>query len=149
MRKTQSKISASQNQIDFAQENDNYNFFVTNFEPYQVYKKLRQFTLKVLPEQAKDGNAILSALRSISTGGNKDLNFFKNLANTNGMKIEPETVTRMLMLKDLENFANSIVEVMLGRFSEDISDFVKPNKAQGGLDILEKMTMSEEDRKKL
>lgn len=72
--------------------NYDYNFLVTNFEPFQVAMYLKK------------------AQEQKST--------FRNIQKIEGMQSDEKSVRQILKIKDLQAFGNSIVEIMVGRYEE-------------------------------
>lgn len=73
----------------FEQTDFTYNFYVTNFEPYQVFNFLK----KSLQEES----------------------LYLNILKIDGMKLDEETALQLMKVTDLQSFGNSVVEIMVGR----------------------------------
>jgi hypothetical protein len=65
------------------------NFFVTNFEPYQVFRYIQIY--------------------------NEDEPLYRKLFQSREMKIDVKSMTQMVKVMDLHAFANSIIEFMVGK----------------------------------
>ena len=72
--------------------NYDYNFLVTNFEPYQVASYLKK---------AQEQQSI-----------------FRRIQRIEGMQTDEQSIRQVIKIKDLQAFGNSIVEIMVGRYEE-------------------------------
>jgi hypothetical protein len=115
--------------LNFLDPTRNYNFMVGNFEPYQVTRKLMQFVQpgRTVDTPAPREGSILAAMQELAKSPedasaelrhhNKDKHY-RRLLNVEGMKITREQMMQLMMMRDLQEFGHSIVEIMVGRCSE-------------------------------
>ena len=82
---------ASTQSSDHEASNGTYKFFISNFEPYNVYKTIAKYQT------------------------NKR---YHKLFKMGSMTLDAKEVIQMMKIKDLQAFANSIIEIMVGQTIE-------------------------------
>jgi len=93
-RRTSLKRSST---MDLDQRNLTFNFYISNFEPFQVLRLLHEYT------------------------SNKE-EFKMVFKKHNDLKLDYKSVSQVVKIQDLQAFGNSIIEIMVGR-SEQFKDY--------------------------
>ena len=116
--KTESTPGAQNTALPEQDKHQKHNFYVTNFEPYRVYQILKSF-------QCKDN--------------------YKRLSKVGAMKLDVASVIQMVKVQDLQKFANSIIEIMVGMCEEnrevrdenqqEVNKVTKNNLITGGIQM--------------
>ena len=87
--------------INFDHNFNETNFYVTNFEPFQVFKHIKEFT--------------------------EDESGFADVLNITGMKPDVSSIIQMVKVMDLHAFGNSIIEYMVAKSTESKKEKKKIN----------------------
>ena len=94
MAKNKERKGINRRESIYVEKYDTYNFYITNFEPFQVQNLIEKYI-----EQQQD--------------------FYQDIQSVEKMQLDEASVLALFKVKDLHAFADSIIEVMIGKTSED------------------------------